>query len=125
MCGGVEKVLSGGQKETTNNRMELKGVIEGLRALKTSCNVQIYSDSAYFVDAVNKDWLTSWQKNADILGNWKKADKKEVKNQDLWTEFLYLSQNHQIKIFWVKGHSDNEYNNRCDEIARNEIKKLL
>jgi len=125
ICGGVEKVLSGGEMAATNNRMELMAVIEGLKALKTSCNIEIYSDSKYFIDAVDKGWLLNWQKNADMFGNWKKSDNKEVKNQDLWTEYLTLSKNHHIKVVWVKGHADNTYNNRCDELARGEIINLL
>ncbi|MCL2556630.1 MAG: ribonuclease HI [Firmicutes bacterium] len=124
ICNGAEKILSGYEKDTTNNRMELMGVIEALKALKTSCNVKIYSDSAYFVNAIKLKWLNNWQKNSDILGNWRTASKGEVKNVDLWKQYLTLSKNHNIEVIWVKGHADNELNNRCDKIAREEIKNF-
>ena len=114
----VEKVLSGGEPATTNNRMELKSAIEGLKALNRKCSVVIYSDSAYLVDAMNKGWLKKWQLNA-----WKTTGKDDVKNRDLWEELIVLLSKHDIRWGKVKGHSDNEQNNRCDEYARGEIKK--
>lgn len=117
--GSREKVISGGDKETTNNRMELLGVISGLEALKEPCEVEIFSDSAYVVNAFNEDWITFW-----IMNNWRTKGKKEVLNVDLWKRLVELLQIH--KVIWnkVKGHADNELNNRCDQIARNEIEKL-
>lgn len=114
-----KKELSGGELNTTNNRMELMAVIKGLEALKEPCQVNIYSDSAYVVNAFEKNWITSWQ-----LAGWKTASKEEVKNIDLWKKILSLSSYHKIKFIKVKGHSDNELNNRCDFLATNEIKKL-
>ena len=117
---GVEKVVSGSQLDTTNNRMELLAVIKGLEALKESCLVTLYSDSQYVVDAFNQGWIINWQKS-----DWKTSGKKEVKNIDLWQELLKLCQIHAVRFVKVKGHSDNEYNNRCDQIAVSEYKKLL
>lgn len=116
---GVEKVISGSEKDTTNNRMELLAVIKGLECLKETCFVNLYSDSQYVVDAFNKGWITNWQNN-----NWRTSDKKEVKNLDLWKKLLELNQKHTITFIKVKGHSDNEYNNRCDKLAVSEYKKL-
>ena len=109
---GIEKEISGGSKDTTNNKMELMGVIEGLKILKEPCNVKLYSDSAYIVNSINNGWLNSWQKN-----NWIKSDKSKVKNIDLWNELIKLMEYHKITFIKVKGHSDNEYNNRCDKLA--------
>ncbi len=117
---GAEKVISGYEENTTNNKMELKGVIEGLKALKEPCEVDLYSDSQYLTDAFNQGWLTSWQ-----LNGWKTASKKEVKNVELWQDLIELTRIHTVKFIKVKGHSDNEYNNRCDKIAVNEYKKLI
>ena len=117
---GVEKVISGSQLDTTNNRMELLAVIKGLEALKESCLVTLYSDSQYVVDAFNQGWIINWQKS-----DWKTSGKKQVKNIDLWQELLKLCQIHAVRFVKVKGHSDNEYNNRCDQIAVSEYKKLL
>jgi len=117
---GKEKELSGGEMETTNNRMEVTAVIRALQALKEPCEVEIYSDSAYTVNAFNEGWIASWQNSG-----WRGADKKEVKNRDLWEELLALTKTHSVTFIKVKGHSDNEKNNRCDAIARAEIKKLL
>lgn len=117
-AGSREKVLSGGEKETTNNRMELKAVIEGLKALKGSCEVEIYSDSAYVVNAFLEDWITDWEKKG-----WR-TTKGEVANLDLWKELVSLTKKHDVKWNKVKGHADNEYNNRCDALARGEIEKL-
>ena len=117
---GVEKVVSGSEKDTTNNRMELKGAIEGLSALKEPCAVKLYSDSQYLTDAFNKGWIVDWQNKG-----WKTADKKPVKNVDLWMKIVELMQIHTVEYIKVKGHSDNEYNNRCDKIAVSEYKKLI
>ena len=116
---GVEKVVSGSENETTNNRMELMAVIKGLECLKETCEVNLYSDSQYVVDAFNKDWIFSWQNNG-----WRTSNKKEVKNIDLWLKLLELYNVHKINFIKVKGHADNEYNNRCDKIAVSEYKKL-
>jgi len=109
---GKEKELWGFEQETTNNRMELKAAVEGLKALKYPCRVQLYSDSAYLVNAFNKGWLRKWQANG-----WLTSRKEPVENQDLWRMLLNLSADHEIDWIKVKGHSDNEYNNRCDKLA--------
>ena len=119
MYNGVEKVVSGGEKETTNNKMELMAVISGLNSLKEACEVDVYSDSQYVVDAFNKGWVDSWQKNG-----WRNSSKDDVKNVDLWEKLVDLMSKHQVTFIKVKGHSDNENNNRCDEIARGEIAKI-
>lgn len=108
------KELSAGFRLTTNNRMELLGVIEGLKALKSPCKVDLYSDSKYVVDAFNKGWLRSWQKNG-----WKKKDKKPVLNPDLWKMVVALikDKEHQVRFIWVKGHANNPENERCDQLA--------
>ena len=115
---GTEKELSGGEAETTNNRMELSAVIFALAALKEPCKVDLYSDSAYTVNAFNEGWLNSWQKKG-----WRGADNKEVKNRDLWEKLLALTAKHDVTFHKVKGHSDNKKNNRCDALARGEIKR--
>lgn len=119
MYGGKEKVLSGGELETTNNRMEVYAAIAGLSALKEKCAVNLYSDSAYLVNAIDQGWLDNWRKNA-----WRTADKKPVKNQDLWQALYEKLCCHEVTFIKVKGHADNEYNNRCDKVARGEISKL-
>lgn len=111
-----KKEISGSKKETTNNIMELTAVIEGLNLLKYPCEVDLYSDSAYVVNAFEQGWIYNWVKN-----NWKTAGKDPVKNQELWQELYKLTKIHKVKFHKVKGHSDNEYNNRCDELARNAI----
>ncbi len=116
---GTEKELSGGEKSTTNNRMELTAVIKGLSALKESCIVELYSDSKYVIDALEKGWAVSWQARG-----WKKADKKPALNPDLWEALLSLVDKHQVHYHWVKGHADNPYNNRCDQLAVMESKKF-
>ncbi len=116
---GIGKELSGGEESTTNNRMELTAVIRGLSALKESCIVELYSDSKYVIDGLSKGWAASWQKNG-----WKKADKKPALNPDLWEELLSLTDKHQMRYHWVKGHAENPYNNRCDELAVSESKKF-
>ena len=115
---GVEKELSGGEPNTTNNRMELLAVISGLEALKETCRVELYSDSKYVIDGLSKGWAVSWRKN-----NWRKADKKPALNPDLWERLLNLTEKHQLSYHWVKGHADNPYNNRCDQLAVTESLK--
>ena len=115
---GVEKVISGSEIETTNNRMELLAAINGLEALKESCEVNLYSDSQYLVDAFNLGWLNDWQ-----LNGWRTSNKKDVKNVDLWERLLLLNSKHKIKFIKVKGHADNEFNNRCDKIAVAETRR--
>ena len=115
---GTEKELSGGESSTTNNRMELTAVIEGLSALREPCIVELYSDSKYVIDGLSKGWAYSWRKNG-----WKKADKKPALNPDLWEKLLNLAEIHQIHYHWVKGHADNPKNNRCDQLAVAESKK--
>lgn len=117
---GKEKIVSGSELDTTNNRMELLAVIRGLQTLKVPCSVELFSDSQYVIDAFNKGWITNWQKN-----DWKTSSKTQVKNRDLWEELLRLLSIHLVRFVKVKGHSDNEYNNRCDQIAVSEYKKLV
>ena len=112
-----KKEISGGKDNTTNNVMELTAVIEGLKLLKFPCKVKLYSDSAYVVNAFNQKWIYGWLKNG-----WKNASKEPVKNKELWQELYELTKIHEVEFIKVKGHSDNEYNNRCDELARNAIK---
>ena len=116
---GAEKELSGGEKSTTNNRMELTAVIEGLSALKEPCIVELYSDSKYVIDGLSKGWAVSWQKNG-----WRKSDKKPALNPDLWEKLLELTRIHQMRYHWVKGHAENPKNNRCDALAVAESKKF-
>jgi ribonuclease HI len=116
---GIEKELSGGERSTTNNRMELMAVIRGLSALKESCIVELYSDSKYVIDGLSKGWAASWRAKG-----WRKADKKPALNPDLWEELLNLTEKHQMRYHWVKGHAENPYNNRCDELAVAESKKF-
>ena len=115
---GVEKCLSGGEKATTNNRMELTAVIEALKALKESCVVELYSDSKYVIDALSKGWARGWKARG-----WVKSDKKPALNVDLWEELLSLCDRHEVRCHWVKGHADNVYNSRCDERAVREREK--
>ena len=115
-----KKEISGGKANTTNNVMEITAVIEGLKLLKYPCEVEIYSDSAYVVNTFKQGWIYNWIKN-----NWKTSGKEPVKNQELWQELYDLTKIHKVKFNKVKGHSDNEFNNRCDELARNAIKKIL
>ena len=114
-----KKEISGGKKNTTNNEMELTAVIEALKLLKFPCQVDLYSDSAYVVNAFLQNWIGNWVKN-----NWKTSSKEPVKNQELWKQLYDLTKTHQVKFIKVKGHSDNEFNNRCDELARNAIDKI-
>ena len=115
---GVEKEISGGMESTTNNQMEMLGVIKSLELLKEKCKVTLYSDSAYVINAINNKWIYSWKKN-----NWIKSDKKKAKNIELWEKILELIEKHDITFVKVKGHADNEYNNRCDKLAVMESQK--
>lgn len=119
MAGGAKKELSGGEANTTNNRMELMGVISGLKALTRPCNVEVHSDSAYVVNAFSQNWIGKWASNG-----WKNSAKADVANTDLWKELLDLTKIHNVTFVKVKGHADNEYNNRCDELAVMESKKF-
>ncbi len=114
----IQKEYSGYAEQTTNNRMELTAVIEALKLLKEPCNVTLYSDSAYTLNAFLLGWIDSW-----ILNNWKTASKKPVLNVDLWKELIELKNKHNITWVKVKGHADNELNNLCDKLARLEIEK--
>lgn len=109
---GREKELSGGERETTNNRMELTAVIKGLKALKEPCQVRLTSDSKYVIDAITKEWVYGWQRNG-----WRKADKKPALNVDLWEQLLPLLERHQVEFVWVKGHQGHPENERCDALA--------
>lgn len=120
LYNGKERAVSGGEPATTNNRMELTAAIEGLKMLNRRCAVKLYSDSSYLVDAMTKGWLERWR-----LNKWRTAGKDDVKNVDLWERIVSLCASHDIEWIKVKGHSDNEYNNRCDALARAEIKKLV
>ena len=117
--GEHRREFSGGEPQTTNNRMELKAVIEGLMKLKFPCRVDVYSDSAYTVNGFLQGWVYGWEK----MG-WKKADKKPVLNEDLWKQLLALTREHEVTFHKVKGHADNPLNNRCDELARGAIDEL-
>lgn len=117
--GEHRKEISGGEKHSTNNRMEIKAVIEGLALLKEPCNVKVYSDSAYVVNCFQKGWIKGWLRNG-----WKNSKKEPVENQDLWKELWELMNKHKVEYIKVKGHSDNEWNIRCDELAREAIKRL-
>ncbi len=110
--GDVEKELSGYEPDTTNNRMELTAVIRGLQALKRPCDVTLTTDSRYVADGLSKGWAKNWRANG-----WRKADKKPALNPDLWGQLLDLCEPHKLTVVWVKGHSTNVYNNRCDELA--------
>lgn len=111
---GHEKMFSGAEAYTTNNRMELLGAINGLKVLKEKCKVSLYSDSAYLVNAINQNWIK----------NWKTKNYKNIKNADLWVELDKFIANHDVTFIKVKGHSDNEYNNRCDMVARECAKEI-
>ena len=119
MYGGHKKELSGGECQTTNNRMELTAVIQALSCLKEPCAVELWSDSKYIIDALEKGWAEGWKKR-----NWIKSDKKPALNSDLWEKLLNLLEIHELHCHWVKGHAENEFNNRCDEMAVAESKKL-
>ena len=115
---GHEKELSGGEANTTNNRMEMMAVIDGLKALKEPCEVVLTSDSQYVCNAITKGWAKSWQKN-----NWIKRDKTQAKNADLWEEMLKLLAVHKVNIVWVRGHNGHPYNERCDKLAVEQSQK--
>lgn len=117
-CGDREKVLSGGSAQTTNNKMELTAVIEGLQALKRPCCVTLYTDSKYVADGLSKGWAASWKARG-----WKKSDGKPALNPDLWDALLRLCAVHQVKIVWIKGHAGHPENERCDALAVAETKK--
>lgn len=119
MFNDVKKEISGGNPDTTNNIMEITAVIEALKLLKKPCEVDLYSDSAYVVNCFNNGWIYNWIKN-----NWKTASKEPVKNKELWQELYSLTKTHDVTFNKVKGHADNEFNNRCDEMAVAESKKF-
>ena len=118
IAGEHKKEISGGEKTTTNNIMELTAILEGLKALKEPCEVDLYSDSAYSVNAFNQGWIWNW-----IKKGWKTSSGEPVKNRKIWEEILQLTKIHKVTFHKVKGHSTNELNNRCDELARNAIPK--
>lgn len=119
MYKNAKKEISGGMKNTTNNIMEITAVLEAIKCLKVESDVQVYSDSAYVVNAFKQGWIYNW-----IKKGWKTASGENVKNKELWQELYELTQKHKVEFIKVKGHSDNEYNNRCDEMARNAITNL-
>jgi len=119
LYGEHEKEIFGSDNETTNNRMELQAAIEGLKLLKERCSVELYSDSSYMVNAFNEGWIEKW-----VANGWKKADKTPVKNVGSWEDLYMLNKKHDITWIKIKGHSDNEYNNRCDKTAVEQIKHL-
>ena len=114
------KEISGADAQTTNNRMELTAVIKALKCLKEKCKIELFTDSKYVCDSIKKGWAESWRNN-----NWKKSDKKPAINADLWEVLLNLISKHDITFNWVKGHAGNIENERCDELATSEIKKLV
>lgn len=116
---GKEREMKGGEAETTNNRMEVYAAIAGLSALKERCVVKLYSDSAYLVNAIEQGWLNGWKRSG-----WINSQKQPVKNRELWEELDRLLHEHDVTFIKVKGHADNEYNNRCDALARAAIKEL-
>lgn len=118
MYGSHKKELSGGDANTTNNRMELMGVITALEALNRPCQVDLYTDSQYVVNAIEKGWARKWQANG-----WMRNKKDKALNPDLWQRLLDLLETHQVTFHWVKGHAENPYNNRCDELAVAESHK--
>jgi len=117
--GRAVKEMSGGEEITTNNRMELTAVISALKALKEPCSVKLHTDSQYIANAINEGWLRAWKAKG-----WKRKS-GEVKNLDLWKELCALLEIHSVEFIWVKGHADNEFNNRCDELAVMESKKFI
>lgn len=119
MYKDTKKEISGGEKNTTNNIMELTAALKGLEMLKFPCEVELYSDSAYLVNGFTQGWIYNWNKN-----NWYTANKEPVKNKEIWKKIYDLTNIHKVTFIKVKGHSDNEFNNRCDELAREAIKKL-
>lgn len=119
MYGEIKKEISGAKKDTTNNIMEITAVLEALKLLKEACEVEVYSDSAYVVNAFNQGWIENWENN-----NWKTASKEPVKNRELWEALAGLTKKHQVTFHKVKGHSTDELNNRCDYLATSAIKTL-
>ena len=117
MYGEVKKEIAGFEPDTTNNRMELTAAIQALAALKQSCCVNLYTDSAYLCNGFSQRWVENWRKNG-----WKTSQKKPVENQDLWKQLIALGEKHTIQYHKVKGHADNPWNNRCDELATGQIK---
>ena len=117
--GAYEKELSGGERETTNNRMELLAAISGLSALKERCSVTLYSDSKYLVDAYLEGWLESWRKKGFKRG------REDIKNRDLWERLVELTDMHEVTFVWVKGHDGHEYNERCDKLATSFADTLI
>ena len=120
MYGRHRKESSGGAKDTTNNRMEITAALEALKLLKEPCRVDLYTDSAYLCNALEKKWLETWSKNG-----WKTASRSNVENQDLWKELIVELDRHDVKFHKVKGHADNEYNNRCDKLAREAVQQIV
>ncbi len=118
MYGGKKKELSGGEPDTTNNRMELTAAIKALEALKQPCDVTLTTDSKYLCDGMGKGWAKSWKKRG-----WRKSDNSPALNPDLWERVLELCEIHKVKFEWVKGHAGHEYNERCDEMAQSEAEK--
>ncbi|MBR6531321.1 MAG: ribonuclease HI [Clostridia bacterium] len=117
---GTDKCISGGEAETTNNRMELSAVIEALKLLKEPCEVTLWTDSKYVADGLGKGWAAGWKKNG-----WRKADKKPALNPDLWDELLSLYEKHDVTIQWIKGHASHPENEKCDRMAVAESQKFL
>ena len=117
---GTDKCISGGEAETTNNRMELSAVIEALKLLKEPCEVTLWTDSKYVADGLGKGWAAGWKKNG-----WRKADKKPALNPDLWDELLTLYDKHSVTIQWIKGHASHPENEKCDKMAVAESQKFL
>lgn len=117
-CNGQERELCGGFAPTTNNRMEILAVLESLESLREPCTVTLYTDSQYVRNAVEKKWLAGWRRNG-----WKTADKKPVKNRDLWERLVPLLDKHTITFKWVRGHSGHPENERCDELARGQASR--
>ena len=115
----IKKEISGGSRDTTNNIMELTAVIEALKALNQPCEVNLYSDSQYVCNAINKNWLNNWEKS-----NWKKADKKPVANRELWQQLSALLEMHKVNFIWIKGHAGHPENERCDKLATAEAAKF-
>ena len=119
LYGDKELPLSGGEESTTNNRMELMGVISALKALRMPCAVEMYSDSTYVVNGISKGWAKKWKANG-----WKRGGNQPALNPDLWDQLLKLCEVHEVTFHWVKGHDSNPYNNRCDEMAVAESRKF-
>lgn len=120
MYNDIKKEIKKGYRNTTNNIMELSAVIEALSMLKEPCEVKLYSDSAYVINAINQNWIKNWQKNG-----WKTASKEPVKNRELWEKLIDLTNTHKVEFIKVKGHSDNEFNNRCDKLANEAMDEIL